>query len=211
MDYEADKIIVIQSVLMLSFRYADTEDRTGPWYWTGVAISLCHTLGLHCDPGATLSPFSNSQASLWRRLWWACVQREVLYSLAYGRPMRIHLDEFDVPKPSADDVWLRAADLPPDVRKGYLPKEVGPLACIYCTFTDLCLVLAKILQGHYTLKKIRSHVDRIKADEQELLELHERCRQYFEHSDPVVKSFAGHVWAHYEYADSCSYDSHLTI
>ncbi|KAF2826040.1 hypothetical protein CC86DRAFT_446535 [Ophiobolus disseminans] len=39
-EYEKNKITLVQAVLLMGFWYADTEDRTGPWHWNGVAISL---------------------------------------------------------------------------------------------------------------------------------------------------------------------------
>lgn len=39
-----------QSAVLLSFWYADLEDRCGSWHWIGVAIGVCQTIGMHRNP-----------------------------------------------------------------------------------------------------------------------------------------------------------------
>jgi hypothetical protein len=88
---ETDKTTIIQSVLLLGYYYIDLEDLDGSWHWLGVAISLCHGIGLHRDAGwqrLPRSPFSVSQYAVWRRIWWCCYCREAWLALGLGRPMR---------------------------------------------------------------------------------------------------------------------------
>ncbi|RAO67551.1 uncharacterized protein BHQ10_003563 [Talaromyces amestolkiae] len=53
LDRGTDKLILIQSVLLLSFWYTDPQDHTGAWYWVGIAISLAQSIGIHRDPQFT--------------------------------------------------------------------------------------------------------------------------------------------------------------
>lgn len=88
---ELDKTTMIQSAILLAYYYIDLEDLDGSWHWLGIAISLCHTVGLHRNPRWELlqrSPFSPAQCAIWRRLWWCCYYRETWLALGLGRPMR---------------------------------------------------------------------------------------------------------------------------
>ncbi|KFZ10912.1 hypothetical protein V502_07849 [Pseudogymnoascus sp. VKM F-4520 (FW-2644)] len=77
-DYEKDKITLIQSVFLMGHWYTSTDDRAGPWHWTGIAIGLSHTVGLH--------QLSHGPRPLWRRLWWTLYCREVWLSLGDASP-----------------------------------------------------------------------------------------------------------------------------
>ncbi|KAF4501877.1 Cutinase transcription factor 1 beta [Fusarium agapanthi] len=98
-DYEKNKVTLIQSVFLMGHFYADAEDRLGPWHWNGIAISLSHTIGLHM----MTSPSRNGIKPLWRRIWWCIHYREVWLSMGQGRPMRISLDHCSTPMPGLYD------------------------------------------------------------------------------------------------------------
>ncbi|KAF5671388.1 C6 transcription factor [Fusarium denticulatum] len=71
--YDDDQITLIQSVILIGHWHADAEDRFEAWHWTGIAISLCQTAGLHCAPtrSARKSPaFNESRERVCRRIWW---------------------------------------------------------------------------------------------------------------------------------------------
>jgi hypothetical protein len=46
---ERDKIVLLQSSLLMGFWHSALDEHIQPWYWTGIAISLCQVLGLHRD------------------------------------------------------------------------------------------------------------------------------------------------------------------
>jgi hypothetical protein len=58
---ENDKIVLVQSSLLLNFWFADTEDVKQSWYWTSIAFSIEQTLGLHRRIKA---PISDQQQAL---------------------------------------------------------------------------------------------------------------------------------------------------
>jgi hypothetical protein len=102
---EDEKIVLIQSALLISFWFSDAEDVMQTWYWTGIAFGLAQTMGLHRDP---VSANSNSSVPeqhrrLWRRIWWNCVIRDSWVALLMGRPMRIQSEDCDCPPPTEAD------------------------------------------------------------------------------------------------------------
>lgn len=138
MDIERDKITVIQSLLLMSHRYADTEDPSGQWHWIGVAITLSHTVGLHRNPGLGNStrlehPYFDHQMFTWRRIWWSCFYLKTWLRLSHGRPMRIHLDDCNMSIPLPEDMWTGTAKLPADIRQKYLsqPQDCEALSQIH--------------------------------------------------------------------------------
>jgi hypothetical protein len=125
---EDDKIVLIQSALLISFWFCDTSDIMQTWYWTGIAFGLAQTLGLHRNPDAEKLNISVSDRHrrLSRRIWWCCVIRDSWLALLMGRPMRINHEDCDCPVPTQLDfadsaegsttsklwgLWLQLLDL----------------------------------------------------------------------------------------------------
>ncbi|KAF2633141.1 hypothetical protein BU25DRAFT_405082 [Macroventuria anomochaeta] len=90
---ENDKIVLVQSALLLSFWFADTEDVKQSWYWTGVAFSIAQTLGLHHEVRSANAQVTVQQRSLWRNIWHCCMIRDVWLAFSMGRPLRIEASD----------------------------------------------------------------------------------------------------------------------
>ncbi|KAF2025620.1 hypothetical protein EK21DRAFT_93088 [Setomelanomma holmii] len=90
---ENDKIVLVQSALLLSFWFEDGEDVKQSWYWSSIAISVAQTLGLHCEIelAATTSPVT--QLNHWRHIWQCCIYRDVWLAFGMGRPLRIRAED----------------------------------------------------------------------------------------------------------------------
>lgn len=203
MDFELDKISVIQSVLLMSHWYADKEDRNGPWHWIGVAISLCQTMGLHRDLGsseAAKTAFDQAQIRLWRRIWWSCLYREVWNGVAFGRPIRIDIGHCDVLFPTPDEIWPDTATLPLNVQETYLPANREPLSHLFCSILKLSVTLAMVVKAHYHPRSGLAPISSIERDEQEILSHRAACQQYDDYPDNQVRRNAGFVRIHYELA-----------
>ncbi|KAI1815020.1 fungal-specific transcription factor domain-containing protein [Poronia punctata] len=94
-DYENDRLLLVQGLLLMTYWYETPDDQKDTWHWMGVAISLGHTIGLHRNPANTnMSP---SRQKLWKRIWWSCFMRDRLIALGMRRPTRIKDEDFDVP------------------------------------------------------------------------------------------------------------------
>lgn len=200
MDTETDKIIVIQAVLLLTFGYRDTQDRCGPSHWLAVAINLCYSVGFHRDPGPLLQRrFTEVQISLWKRIWWFCMQRDPRNSFSYGRPMHIRLEDCDVPAPSATDLWLTVAGLPPSVREEYLPSDLAALGELYERQLKQDTIMATLLCSHYGVAEPLAA--EVEAHERDILECQEGVADHSKHRDLSVRAFAdyisiNHWWVH---------------
>ncbi|ERF73689.1 hypothetical protein EPUS_00943 [Endocarpon pusillum Z07020] len=88
--HESDKIVLIQSALLLSFWFVDAEDIKQSWYWSGIAFGIAQTLGLHRALDVGLPQSSMREQILWRNIWRCCMFRDVWLSYGMGRPLRIN-------------------------------------------------------------------------------------------------------------------------
>lgn len=95
--HQRDKIVLVQSTLLLSFWFADAEDIKQSWYWSGIAFSIAQTLGLHRDLDIGTSQSSTRERSLWRDIWRCCLIRDVWLSCGMGRPLRINTTDCKCP------------------------------------------------------------------------------------------------------------------
>ncbi|KFY43046.1 hypothetical protein V494_02120 [Pseudogymnoascus sp. VKM F-4513 (FW-928)] len=159
-DYEKDKITLIQSVFLMGHWYTSTDDRAGPWHWTGIAIGLSHTVGLH--------QLSDGARPFWRRLWWSLYCREVWLSLGLGRPIRIALEDSDTTSPGTCD----ADALSPELIGGttsqkYLPEELGHLFEMWLDLVRLTVSLGTVLLKTYKargVKQSRADIERCETE-----------------------------------------------
>lgn len=144
---EMDKVVLIQSALLMGFWHSKEDGHAQPWYWVGVAISLCQILGLHRDPDSAKvnSVFPGCRRFIWRRLWWSCFFRDRWLSLTLGRPLRITLDDCDQPMPSAADLLSDVAELPASITSAYIPNDLPQLADYWLVLIKLSKLLGEVL------------------------------------------------------------------
>ncbi|KAJ6008619.1 hypothetical protein N7522_003635 [Penicillium canescens] len=146
---ETDHTVLLQSALLLGFYHSEADTHTQPWYWLGVAISLCQSIGLHRFSSAVCatSPIPEQQQRLWRRLWWTCVFRDRWLSLTMGRPLRINMNDCNTMMPSADDMLSDFVELPGST--AFIPRDLPQLADYWVTMIQLTQLLGDTLTLSY--------------------------------------------------------------
>lgn len=157
-EYERRKTTLIQAVLLMGFWYSDTEDRTGPWHWNGIAISLCQRIGLYRQPDTSQSHIKAippSDRRIWRQIWWSCVYREAWFSAGMGRPMRINLADCSTPMPDANDSDELLSGIPEITRKKYLPEGTEELSKLWTGLLGLSVSLSNILSWQNQAERTR--------------------------------------------------------
>ncbi|KAG9255364.1 fungal-specific transcription factor domain-containing protein [Emericellopsis atlantica] len=153
-DYEMDRLVLVQALLLMSYWYETPDDQKDTWHWMGVAISLAHTIGLHRNPGATT--MSIRKQKLWKRIWWSCFMRDRLIALGMRRPTRIKDEDFDVPmleesdfeiQPLADNVTVIPASCTL-MRDTSMQRE---LAAMCIAKAELCVCISHMLKAQYSV------------------------------------------------------------
>lgn len=201
-DYESDRLILVQGLLLKTFWYESPDDQKDTWHWMGVAISLAHTIGLHRNPMSMRMPPRKQR--LWKRIWWSCFMRDRLIALGMRRPTRIKDEDYDVPmlekadfeiEPFPEDNLIVSTDCAA-MRNLAVQEELAEL-CI--AKASLCVLISRMLKAQYsvlTRDKMRpddttsstmmlfpnkgSNIEMVKAVDLELMSwesaLHECCQ-----------------------------------
>ncbi|RYP76216.1 hypothetical protein DL770_007258 [Monosporascus sp. CRB-9-2] len=153
-DYESDRLVLVQGLLLMTYWYETPDDQKDTWHWMGVAISLAHTIGLHRNPaGTNMSP---RKKSLWKRIWWCCFMRDRLVALGMRRPTRIKDEDFDVPMLEESDFEIESlaegiqiiGDDCTLMRDISMQQELA-LLCI--EKAKLCLCISHMLKAQYSV------------------------------------------------------------
>jgi hypothetical protein len=170
MAYEDDQLTLIQSVLLIGFWYADAQDRFEAWHWTGIAISLSQCCGLHRSPKPFRSQtgLSEQQMRLLRRIWWSCFVRDRWLSLVKGRPMRINLEDCDVPWPLSDDIVIELNTIPQDICGRYIPYEPKIVGDLWHRLVKISGALGNVLRMHYKVSGPNLQVSEIEPCQTEI-------------------------------------------
>ena len=99
--YEKTSTTIVQTLFLFSFRWVDPADDKSSYHWSGAAISLAMSLGMHRTTAA--SYMSQTDRVLWRRIWWCIYYRDHQASNNLGRPIRTLENEVDVEHLSEND------------------------------------------------------------------------------------------------------------
>ncbi|KAJ5871102.1 uncharacterized protein N7529_003455 [Penicillium soppii] len=194
-----DKIVLLQSSLLMGFWLSELDEHMQPLYWTGIAINLCQMLGLHRNPDSSKfnCNITDRQRSLWRRLWWSSFYRDRWLSLSFGRPSRIDLNDCDTPMPTATDLLVDVGGLPEGISAGFLPAGFPGLASYWVTLIVLSKQLGAVITMNYQTLKSRPTIQQFESREAEIL----RCTlpdQYQAGLTDLARFHSLHVHLHYQ-------------
>ena len=99
--YENNKIVILQSVILLSFWGGGPNNYWNFYSWIGTGVTIAETLGMHRSlSGTDMEP---QDRSLLKRLWWILVIRDASCGALVGRPFRINMDHSDTEMLTMDD------------------------------------------------------------------------------------------------------------
>lgn len=136
--YETDKIIVIQTLFLMSFWRAGALLEKDARHWLGTAISLAQTKALHRS-----GENGNEKVSkLKRRLWWAIYVRERQCGAALGLPNRIRDEDCDVAS-------LTTSDFTSAFSPSAAASESQRSTAYIVGMTELAIYLGRIVDAGY--------------------------------------------------------------
>lgn len=159
---EPNDQIVIQSLLLISSWYDRRNQRRDTWHWTGLALSVAQTMGLHREPTSRCG--SERTQHLRRRMWWSLYIRDRLLALGTRRPMRIRDDSFNVVMLTLDDFDVHLAcgseygrSLTTDL------EETSRTALMCIELAKLSICIGHVLSSQYTTLRTQPDVPHIMA------------------------------------------------
>ncbi|KIW98272.1 uncharacterized protein Z519_01856 [Cladophialophora bantiana CBS 173.52] len=165
---EDDKVVLIQSALLLSTPRGNVQDYKDSWYWIGTAIAIAQSLGLHLDLAGQQG--HSTERKLKRRLWWCCYVREHIVAMGLGKPCRI--SQFWVPMIGIADFDLSAISLsapyahvlPADLHN---PTKLITLATLLVEKARLCVCIHRIVSTVYGGSSSHGHGEWVGAPNSE--------------------------------------------
>ncbi|KAI5296214.1 hypothetical protein KEM52_005084 [Ascosphaera acerosa] len=154
LDYESDRIALVQSLLLMTHWYEMPDDQKDTWHWMGVSISLAHTIGIHRDPSS--SSMDPKRQRLWKRIWWSTYTRDREIALGMRRPTRIKDEDCDVPLLTLHDFEIEtfsqeALQAAGDCDLLHDLDRQRDLAQLFIEKSRLCLCISRVLTTQYSV------------------------------------------------------------
>ncbi|RVX73964.1 hypothetical protein B0A52_02854 [Exophiala mesophila] len=153
-DWEADRITLIQAILLHAYWYVSENDPKDPWHWLGVAISLGISIGL--PQKEAYSSKDPKTRRLWRRLYWAIFVRDRIMAIATRKAMRfkeedltlspLTLNDFDHLPITTNIRVLHDCQILNDARTRVL------LSDLFIVSVSLMSLIGKIISNLYILQ-----------------------------------------------------------
>lgn len=195
--YERNKVIVLQSVTLLTLWGGDPHDFWNFYSRIGTAVTIAESLGIHRTTSGTNMP--QKDKSLLRRLWWVLVFRDAFCAVLFGRPLRINMIQCDVEIPTPEDF-------------DRLPKEDDQSRELHGPFNIELSKLALILRNTMLSRFLPQRGRQPSEEEVTIRNLRQELREWRNNLNPLLD------WQNYPlgsniYASSLSlvYDSHLIL
>ncbi|CAG7935925.1 unnamed protein product [Penicillium olsonii] len=99
--YEVNKLVILQSAILMSFWGGGPNNYWNFYSWVSTAVTIAEAVGIHRSTATTnMQP---QDKSLLRRLWWILVVRDSVCSALVGRPFRIDMDQSDTEMLTIED------------------------------------------------------------------------------------------------------------
>ncbi|KAJ5204614.1 Cutinase transcription factor 1 alpha [Penicillium cinerascens] len=144
-EYETNKITIIQSLFLLSFRRAGATLEKDARHWLGAAITLAETKALHRSAGSRVS----KRQRLRKRLWWSIYVRERQCAAALGLPNRVRDEDCDAETPTEDDFEEAfSPSVSKEIMRQYTLYSIG--------MTTLSRIIGRIVHCGYLPNKVLS-------------------------------------------------------
>ncbi|KAH6683411.1 hypothetical protein B0J14DRAFT_647627 [Halenospora varia] len=91
--YETNKIVLLQTVVMLSFWGPQMKSYWNPCSWVGFGVTIAESLGIHRINSSTY--VDKKRRSLLKRLFWTLAIRDAYCAALLGRPFRLNIAQCD--------------------------------------------------------------------------------------------------------------------
>lgn len=146
--YEVDKIVILQSVILLAFWAGGPNDYWNFYSWNSTGVTIAEAMGIHRSMNE--ANLKKEDVSLLRRLWWVLAIRDASCGALIGRPFRINMYY-------CDTEMLTLENFSDDLEDPEFAQH--PLRGIFGLYqihmAKLSLILRQIVQQKYDIKNGR--------------------------------------------------------
>ncbi|KAJ5241152.1 C6 transcription factor [Penicillium citrinum] len=123
--------------------------------------------------------------------------RDRWLGLTLGRPLRINLDDCDIPMPSVDDMLFDIGSTGEDGHSPGLPGDMRRSAEYWIILIELSCQLGKVMAMNYQAARSKPSLQEVEKLEQELLQ--SRLPDQYEFGlMPSTRFYSNHVHLHYQ-------------
>ncbi|KAF2096104.1 hypothetical protein NA57DRAFT_78876 [Rhizodiscina lignyota] len=149
MGYEANKITILQSVILMTMWGGGPNNYWNFYSWIGTGVTIAEAMGIHRSmAGTNMNP---QDRSLLKRLWWVLVVRDASCGTLVGRPFRIDMTHSDTEMLTMEDFEYDMRD--PDFAKHPLRNTYG---LYQIAISELAIILREIVSFRFCID--RPHV-----------------------------------------------------
>jgi hypothetical protein len=99
--YETNKVVLLQSVIMLSFWGPQMKSYWNPGSWVGFGVTIAESMGIH-RIGAS-ARVEKKRRRLFKRLFWVLAVRDAYCASLLGRPCRLNMSQCNTEPLTLDD------------------------------------------------------------------------------------------------------------
>ncbi|KAK7203927.1 fungal-specific transcription factor domain-containing protein [Myxozyma melibiosi] len=138
--YEKNKLVLLQSAILLSFWGGKPNDYWNTFSWINVAVNVAETLGIHKRRPSIEIP--EEDRGLWKRIWSCLVSRDSFCAALLGKPLRINLLQCDADFTVLEDF---ESDVDPEGEQWSVRMIAHGMYVI--AMTRLALILRHMLQA----------------------------------------------------------------
>ncbi|RVX74797.1 hypothetical protein B0A52_01074 [Exophiala mesophila] len=110
MEYEKNRMAVIQALGLMSYWYETPDDQKNACHWLRIALYLSEREGLNRNPATMDIP--EYERRMRRRIWWSYIMRDPLCALGLKAPLSHYPRDHDVPEMTIEDYDLGDVPLP---------------------------------------------------------------------------------------------------
>ena len=107
-NYETDKFVLLETVLMLSFLGPQMNSVYNACSWLDFAFTIAESMGIHRSTSSL--GVSTKDKGRVKRLWWTLAVRDAYCAALLGRPFRINIPQCDVSMLELEDFASEFAD-----------------------------------------------------------------------------------------------------
>lgn len=151
-DCEDDRLILVQSLTLMTYWQEAGDEVKHLRHWIGIAYNISLFIGLNMDPAPSSLPLHRKH--LWKRVWWCCYMRDQMLGLGLRHPPIIPADACRTPNLVLEDFDVRL----PTSEVSVVFKDCGlildtdqqnALAQVCIAQQQLCLKLSNVLKARY--------------------------------------------------------------
>ncbi|KAI9372134.1 fungal-specific transcription factor domain-containing protein [Aspergillus egyptiacus] len=152
LDCEDDRIVIVQTLLLMTYWSDHNSPQRDIWDWIGICNVNAHSIGLNRDPSS--SDMDIRTKRLRTRIWWCLFSRDRLIAMGMRRPTQVNEGSSNLPMLRLED--FNFEPFHPAVIEQFHCRQLEDvshqkrLATMFIEKAKLCQCIGRVLFAQYT-------------------------------------------------------------